>query len=90
MVYPSGFPIPVLFFSGSFRCGKYNPGGYIGFRTALVDAMTHQLANWAFDGEVDSWVLDENDNPVYAWGDKSENGNIYAEPTACLRLDMRH
>lgn len=77
------FRLPVLFISASIIIGKFNPGGYLGFRTALVDNNTHRKAEWADDGEVLRWC-DE-----YAWGNESENGNIYAEPTACLRMDMR-
>jgi hypothetical protein len=83
---------PYIFNSGMIGNKKKKmPGYYIGGRTALVDALTHQKATFnMMDGEVDGWVLDENDKPVYAWGDESENGNIYVELTFSARTDYNH
>ena len=84
------FPVPMLFVSASFLIGKYNPGGYIGGRTALVNNYTHYLANWAADGSVLNWQKNHSDENICAWGELSEDGNIYVQSTASLRLDMRH
>lgn len=59
-------------------------GSYIGGRTAIITDIDHRLAAYNEDGSISMFF------EGYAWGDKSEDGNVYIEPTLAIRSDMLH
>ncbi len=76
-------------FGADKKYETYQPGFYIGGRTCKMHSMSHHLIKYKEDGSIDHFVKLDG-NPVYAWGDVTDVGNIYVEPTATLRIDFGH
>lgn len=72
------------------KWGKNVPGGYLGGRTAWMNDYSHYLAIWRKDGEVKEWAKNPDGSQKLAWGELSEGGNLYIEPTVTIRKDMMH
>lgn len=77
------------FFSICFPLFKWNPGGYLGARTANFSRWIHwaKVKMWVAPGK-DVWELDENGNHIKAWGWEYNMNEEYIHPSFTIRKEF--